>query len=350
MAEPENIPDAEIVGVIKTTTNIPALFNPSDNRIAEVKAKYLGLIARLPELIEADDPDPIKEALREIVPLRTAIDRCHRTIKEDALRFGQRVDAEKRRLHALVREFETPIANALEAIEDAARKRAEEKVRAQEALERQEREAKEAAERAIREAEENVRRAEREAAEKKLAEERAAFEAEKAKREAEDRARREQLEREEAEREAKRREQEAEIARQKAEVEAQAAKVRAELEAIEREKREKEIAERAAAEAKERAEREAKEAAERKERERIAAEEAERKRKEQEEADRRAELEARPDVDKIRGFGADLQMGIQAMAPELTPGTPAAIFVAEAIVDLGKIVDRLKGYTHRKRR
>lgn len=345
------------VATVPIETQVLQKFSPNDARIAEVRASIAGVLAKIPELVEAEDEATLKETKSKVVvPLRKEIDICHEELKRDALRFSQAVDAVKRRLRGLVAEFEKPINDAIEEIQTRQRKRAEEKIKAEEALLEQERKAREAAEEALREAERQKIAAEQEQARKKLEEERRLFEAEKAKRDAEDKARREAIEAEEREREERRRKEDEERARQKAAIEEQAAKVKAEADRIEREKqleaekkRLAEEAEKQLALAKEKAEREAKEAAALAERQRQEAAEAERRKKEQEEAERKAELAARPDVDKIRGFGADLLMGLQTMLPEVRPNTPAAKFLANVELEVRRIADECRKFTHKGR-
>lgn len=327
--------DRDIQAAIRETESNVVKYNPSDARILEVKQEFAELLVKLPELVEKEDEAPLKAALKTIVPLRTELEKCRQSLKEEALRHGQKIDAEARRLKGLILEFETPINKALDDIAAAQRERAEAKVRAEEALAAQEAKAKADAEAALKEAERQKEEAERAAERAKLEAEKAAFEEKRKAQEAEDKARRDKLEAEEKAHAEKKAKEDAETARQKAEVEAQAAKVKADLEAVERAKREKEIAEKAAADAKAKAE---KDVADRAEQEKL--------RQEREAAETRAAELARPDIEKIRAFGRTLT---DISVPVLKTGTPAAEFLSAIVRDLGAIATRCIQFTHKKR-
>lgn len=320
------------------TTAQVVKYNPSDARIAEVKAEFAETLKNLPALIEAEDETTLKTALKTIVPLRTELERCRQALKEEALRHGQKIDAEARRLKAQILEFETPIQDGLEKIAAAQRARAEAKVRAEE-----EAKAAEAKRLADIDAEKKRVEDEQRAAEaKKLADERAAFEREK--REAEE----------------KRAEEQRLHDAQKAELEAQARKIKAEADRLAREKqeaedakaraeqekkdaeawaiREKELAEKALADAKAKVEREQAEKAE-----------AERLRLEQEAAEKKAAEEARPDIEKIHAFGDGLMKLTESLWPKVTAGCRAAQFLADRRTELDAIAMQFQTFIFPKR-
>lgn len=312
-----------------------AKYQPDEVRIAEVRAEFTELLAKLPELVAKEELAPLKDALKTIIPLRTEIERARVRFKANALEYGRKVDAEARRLTGLVRQFEDPIQVAVGQIEQIQRIRAEEKVREQEARERQLREAEEEAQRVLKEAARQVEEAERAEARRMLEIDRAELERVRIEQEHALAAIRAKFEEEEKQRNLQRLAEEAETKRQRAEVEAQAAQVRKELERIDREKREEEIRKQAAEDARLKAE---KDAAERTQREEM--------RKRQEELDRKQAAEALPDVEKIHSFGAFL--GDLAF-PNVKSGTPAAVFMAAVMDEIGAIAGRCRAYTHQKK-
>lgn len=303
----------------KTAPPLVMRYNPSDARIAEVRGQHEALLARLPDLILAEDIDPINEALKVIVPLRTELERTRVNLKAESLEFGRKVDAEAARLKRDILAFETPIQEAKAKILAAEKARAEAKVKAEE----------EAA------AAERKRLADLEAEKKRQEDEARAAEAKKL---AEERA---ELDRQKAEAEAKAKVEADKLAAERAELDRKEREVREAQEKLDREKREE--AERArrekeAAELKAKLEREAKEAAERELQERIAREKADREeaerqakiRAEREEAERKAAEAARPDIDKIRAFGDRLAAFIAENFPDVKAGSRAAQFLAAA--------------------
>lgn len=92
-------------------------YNPSDARIAEVRGQYETLLATLPDLIAAEELEPINAALKEIVPLRTELEKTRVQLKADSLAFGRKVDAEAARLKTQILAFERPIQEAKDKID-----------------------------------------------------------------------------------------------------------------------------------------------------------------------------------------------------------------------------------------
>ncbi len=253
-------------------------YSITDATIAEMSAKYMGLIVK----------DPTDEAgfaaahnARTIVKgKRIEVEKKRVELKADALKYGRAVDAEAKRIKALLQPIEEHLIAQEKIVTD------EKDRKEREAQEKAERERLEAIEQERREEEDRIR-AEREAEEKRLAEEREKLAAERAAMQAE-------RERIEAAQKAERERLAIIEMAQKAEADKLAAE-KARI-AQEEAKRQRIIeAENAELVAKLKAEREAAEA---KSREEAAKRQAE---------EERERLEAmRPDAEKIRVYGAAL--------------------------------------------
>lgn len=235
----------------------------SDEAIERMREEFSGLTADTTSGYEE-----VRKAISCTRSYRVAIEKKRVELKADALEWGRKVDAEAKRLTALLLEIEEPLKAQKQAVDDA---KEQERLR----KEREARERLEAEVRAKREAEEARIKAEREAEESRLAEERLRLEAERKRIEAEQAKVAEEL----------RKQREAEAARQAEE----RRKIEEERRRLEEEAA-KQAAIRAAEEERLRAERERLEKAEAaRQAEREAAERAERLRIE---ADRRARQEA----------------------------------------------------------
>lgn len=142
-----------------------AKFDPAEARIAALKADptVADVLARLPALVEMEEADPIKEALRIIVPVRTEAGRVKDVLKREALDWGRAVDAKYNSILKGIAEVEKPLQDAKLAIESAEWRRAEERAAAAKA----EDEAKRAAEWTRIEAERSALAKEREQLEAK---------------------------------------------------------------------------------------------------------------------------------------------------------------------------------------
>jgi len=210
-------------------------YGVAETTISDLKSRYSGLTIR-----SNADYEKVRLAIADVRAIRVGVEKSRKELKADALEFGRRVDAEAKRVTALLEEVETPLLVEKLRVD---RERAAQR-------ERKEAEARAKAEAEIAEA-------------KRLEEERIATE--QAKREAELAAERERLVAERAALEASQRELDAarlefERARQ-AELDranAERAKVQAEREELERAERERleaiEFAERQEREAREQAE------------------------------------------------------------------------------------------------
>ena len=178
----------------------------------------------------------VKSAISEVTKYRTGVEKARKELKKSALDWGKKVDAEARRVTALLLEIETPLREEKALIDDEAERRRKQKEEAErlaiEAKERAEREACEAVEKAQRELEEEERKAQA----ARLAQERKALEAERKQLEDERRKQQEALEAERLKIVADREE----IEKVKRAVEEEARKEREAALAAEREAQEKE--------------------------------------------------------------------------------------------------------------
>lgn len=190
----------------------PVVYMVTADEIAATKAKYAALDATTPAGYEE-----VRLAIQTVRSTRVSIEKRRVDLKAEALDYGRRVDAEAKRLTALIEEIESPLVAKKKAIDDEkARIKAE-----AEAAKLKELQDRLAAERAAEDARLKDERA-------KLDAERAVFEEEKRKADdiaAEQRAADEARQREQRERE-------------QAEQKAEAERLRIEREAIERERAE----------------------------------------------------------------------------------------------------------------
>ena len=297
-------------------------YNMTDSAIAKMAEDYMGIIVTGPG--DAENFKTAHNARIVVKGMRVDVEKCRKEFKAEALEYGRKVDAEAKRLTALLQPIEDHLIAQERVVTDE-----------QERIKREAEEAEAARiateEKARRDAEEARIRAERAAEQKKLdeererlASERAAMEAERKRAQAEQAARQKEedtrLEAKRAAMEAKMRveqermaaieaEQKAErdrLAKIEAEQRAEAERIAAEKKAIadaeaakaraaEMEKAKAEAAAKANAETEARLAREAEEA-----RNREIAEQA------RVEAERKAAEALRPDVEKIRAIGIAL--------------------------------------------
>jgi hypothetical protein len=289
--------DTEVVTT--KTENRLAQFSKAitDQAIAKMRASYLPL--KIVDVKDTAGAAVVHQARMEVKNKRCEVEKVRKALKADSLEYGRKVDAEAKRITALLLPIEEHL-DAQESIFEAEKERirkeqlakAEAAVKAkreaEEALIRAEQAKEEARLKAIRDAEEARLKAEAD----RLAEERKAFEEKQAAAAAEARKVRE-----------------AEEARLRAIAEENARQARAEQEKLaaearklqeERERLAKIEADRLRAIEDERIRKEAAERAIKAEQERVAREAAEAKRRAEEEAEakRRAEA-ARPTVEKL---------------------------------------------------
>ncbi len=313
-----------------------AKFNPADMAIAGYRERYMPI--RVADPTDKANAALAKAGRLEVKKTRCAVENIRKDLKADALKFGQAVDAEARRITAELEAIESHLqeqedivakyaariaaeaAAKAEADRIEAARIAEEERRAMiariEALEREKREAAERAEAealarfagAKRKADEEAARIAQEV-DAKAREERAALEAKAA-------AERAAAEREEALKEQARRE----VARIKAEAEAREKAIRDEAEARERERQAEE-------------KRKADEAA------RIAREAEEERARKEAEAIAKAKAEAaRPDKDKLAAFASQIQ---NMSPPELSTVEMQAVS-AWTTTQLARLADAIR--------
>lgn len=278
-------------------------YSVSDAAIEKLRERYSGLT-----IANTADYERVRVGIGEIRDIRVQVEKTRVELKADALAYGRKVDAEAKRITAMLLEIEEPLKLEKQKVDDekarvkrekeeAERRRIEEELRIK-------REAEEAEAARIKAEQEAADRAEREriAAEQKaeadrLAKERAALEAERAK--AEEERRKAQAIIDEQNR----------LERER--IEAEQAKLREERERLQREQFERE--------AKERAEREA--------REKLEREAAEKKAREEAEAEERERLAAlAPDREKLTAFAET----IATLAPPVVKSSEAMHYLEHA--------------------
>lgn len=96
-------------------------FNINDVRIAEAKEEFKAIDAAI-------DMDAARKAKRVLTKMRTTLGEAHKEQKSEALAHGQKLDAEKRRLLALIAEVEDPISQQITDIKEAAERQEEERI------------------------------------------------------------------------------------------------------------------------------------------------------------------------------------------------------------------------------
>jgi chromosome segregation ATPase len=112
--------------VSEITTVVP--MPVSDEKIGELRAAFAELSAETSEGYKE-----VKKAIQVCVKTRTAIDGKRQELNEEALRWQRTVNAEAKRLTALVEEIEVPLKAKKQAVDDEAvrrKKELEEKQRA----------------------------------------------------------------------------------------------------------------------------------------------------------------------------------------------------------------------------
>lgn len=309
----------------------PIVYHVSDAKIAELRKEFTGLKITTP-----NDYQKVSKAIAVCRTLRVQVDKCRKDLKEDALVYGRRVDAEAKRLTEALESIEIPLkAEKQRADEEKDRqKKAAEEARQKRLADRLEQLAKYNAKvmphdaeawsdeefasqlalvKELYEAHQEAIRKEKEEAERKAAEAKAAEEAERQAREEALRLERERLDKERAEMEAARKAEQARVdaereamrldrlklEQEKAEAERLAAIERAKAEELQRAERDRLEKERAALQAeKDRIEREK---FEREEAERLRLEELQRQEDAEKEAIRLEQLrleEERAEADR----------------------------------------------------
>lgn len=100
--------------------NIPARYELADAKIEELKTQFSGIT-----VYDEESFNVAKEAKKVLVPLRTGIEKKRVELKADALEYGRKVDAEAKRITALLEEIEDPITKQIDDWNDRKRIEAE---------------------------------------------------------------------------------------------------------------------------------------------------------------------------------------------------------------------------------
>lgn len=280
-------------------------FDIADAAIAKMAEQYLPL--KIVDVTDAAGFKAVHDARMVVKSRRVEVEKVRKELKADALEYGRKVDAEAKRITALLEPIETHLQdeeNAYRAEQERIKNEARLKV--------------EAEERARKEAEEAARKAEQERIRKEQEAEAARLQTERDKIEAE---------RREIEEERRKAQETIEAERRKVEEEKRRI---AEAEAAKRRQEELELAK---AEAAERAKKETEE--------RLAREAAEAKAKAiaEENASKVAEA-ARPDREKLATV-ANCVRGVDVPAMSTEQGAAAAARVHEIIRDAAKRIDNV---------
>ena len=269
----------------------PVRYSPTDAEIAKMQERYAGYVAL--DALTSEGYEAIRQGLAELRGLRSAIEKRRVELKEDSLKWGRAVDAEAKRITALLTQIETPLKlqkQEADSFEEKRRRLREETIRlAREREERQKREAEEA----------------------ELAKQHAELERQRQELEEKQRAQREEQERLEAQRK--------------------------EQERVAKEQRE-------AQEAEERAEREAEETRARAEHEAEEAKQRAQRKAEQEMERQRLEAALRPDVEKVWDYGKRIETSFKR---ESYPDFNSAAIRADLdkmLAELATAIQRMRNY------
>jgi hypothetical protein len=96
-------------------------YDVTESAIAEMKEKYSGLTIKTPA-----DYKVVMSAISTVSKIRVDVEKARKMFKADALEYGQKVDAEAKRITGLLLEVEEPLRAKRQAVDDAkARKEAE---------------------------------------------------------------------------------------------------------------------------------------------------------------------------------------------------------------------------------
>lgn len=106
------------------TNNVVIEYSVTDAAIAELRNKFSGLV------VPAGDKQAYKaltSAIAEVRTLRTDVEATRTALKEDALKYGRMVDAEAKRITALLVEIEQPLKDQKAAFDEAVEKARQER-------------------------------------------------------------------------------------------------------------------------------------------------------------------------------------------------------------------------------
>lgn len=82
----------------------PIVYHVSDAKIAELRKEFTGL-----KIATSGDYEKVTKAIAVCRTLRVQVDKCRKDLKEDALIYGRRVDAEAKRLTEALEAIEHPL-------------------------------------------------------------------------------------------------------------------------------------------------------------------------------------------------------------------------------------------------
>jgi hypothetical protein len=85
-------------------THAPIAYHVSDAKIAELRKEFTGL-----KIATSGDYEKVTKAIAVCRTLRVQVDKCRKDLKEDALVYGRRVDAEAKRLTEALEAIEHPL-------------------------------------------------------------------------------------------------------------------------------------------------------------------------------------------------------------------------------------------------
>jgi hypothetical protein len=103
-------------------------YNITDAAIAKLKTDYLALAIKNFE--DKDGFKKVHEARMDVVKRRTSVEKTRKELKEESLKFGRAVDAEAKRITALLEPIETHLTTEEKKVTDElARRKAEEEAR-----------------------------------------------------------------------------------------------------------------------------------------------------------------------------------------------------------------------------
>lgn len=103
--------------IVDTPKEIPIVFNVSDSKIAELKTSLAGL-----KINDKKDYDRAVKGIAACRTLRSSVEKCRKGLKEHALAYGRKVDAEATRLREALEAIEEPLKSEKERVDEAAAK------------------------------------------------------------------------------------------------------------------------------------------------------------------------------------------------------------------------------------
>lgn len=83
---------------------IPIVFNVSDARIQKLREELTGLT-----IADAESYERVRKGISVCRTLRTSVEKCRKDLKEHALAYGRKVDAEAKRLREALESIEDPL-------------------------------------------------------------------------------------------------------------------------------------------------------------------------------------------------------------------------------------------------